>query len=488
MQILSPPAKSFWHFGRLFFFLVDLALFSVSVVIAFRLSPSVPDSWVLNAQHSASYFKVLLLPPCLALGLQLSDVQKLQAHFRKSETLVRIAFGSALGALGFVVLHALINFQLVGRYIILFSWSTGVILTFISRMLLFRLARMKPRTLLFWGTEADAQAFSEQLTRANLPIFLVGRYEKGQLFPAHGLRSIFESPIPLKVEVDFQTPLPPEHPFDSQVHIAVAKLSDMCLRLRVESIILAEPKELNVDEKRKLTQLISKGVKVRTLNDVFERELERVHVSSMNDAWLWDHDAAVNTAFFIAAKRLVDISLSLVASLIVFPFIPIVSFLIWIQDRGPVFYSQERTGLFGEQFRIYKFRTMRVNAETDGVQWAQQNDQRVTWIGRLLRKSRFDEVPQFFNILKGDMSFVGPRPEREELISEIEQELPYFRFRHLVKPGLSGWAQINYGYGANVDDARIKLSYDLYYLKHASLALDMLVILRTFGAMMKGAR
>ena len=131
---------------------------------------------------------------------------------------------------------------------------------------------------------------------------------------------------------------------------------------------------------------------------------------------------------------------------------------------------------------------MRVNAELKGAQWAQKNDQRVTRLGRWLRKSRFDEVPQFYNILKGDMSFVGPRPEREELSKQIEQESPYFRFRNLTKPGLSGWAQINYGYGANIDDARVKLSYDLYYLKHASLALDLLIVLRTFGAMMKGAR
>ena len=139
-------------------------------------------------------------------------------------------------------------------------------------------------------------------------------------------------------------------------------------------------------------------------------------------------------------------------------------------------------------FQIYKFRTMKINAEIQGAQWAQKNDQRITMLGKILRKTRLDEVPQFFNILRGEMSFVGPRPEREELVRQIEAELPNFRFRHLAKPGLSGWAQVNYGYGSDINDARIKLSYDLYYLKHASIALDLLVVLRTFGAMMRGAR
>jgi len=159
-----------------------------------------------------------------------------------------------------------------------------------------------------------------------------------------------------------------------------------------------------------------------------------------------------------------------------------------LQDRGAVIYSQIRVGLYNEPFRIFKFRTMRVDAERDGAQWAKQNDDRTTAIGRFMRKTRIDEVPQFWNILKGDMSFIGPRPERPNFVDMIEHDVPFYRYRHLIKPGLSGWAQINYPYGASIDDAREKLSFDLYYLKYASVTLDMLIVLRTVGAMVKGAR
>ena len=131
---------------------------------------------------------------------------------------------------------------------------------------------------------------------------------------------------------------------------------------------------------------------------------------------------------------------------------------------------------------------MIVNAEDNGAQWASQNDTRVTWLGRMLRKTRIDELPQLWNIIKGEMSFIGPRPERPEFVIQIEEKSPFYRYRHLMKPGLSGWAQINYRYGASLDDANIKLSYDLFYLKNASVALDLLIIFRTLGAVMRGAR
>lgn len=491
MKILNPPQRSFWHFSRLIFFLIDLTLFFFCVLLAFRLSPSNPYEWSIKAEESPLYLQAIFLPLCLALGLQLSNVQKLQAKFRRVETIIRIIWGSGFGVLAFIVIHALIHYQLVGRYIIFISWCLGIMCTFTVRILLWRLAQMKPRTILFWGSDTVAHECVQTLNTVNLPIYLVGRYDQKKLFPAQGLRSLFESEIPTKVSIRLQelsTPIPDIPLFDEGLPANISDLPKLCTRLNVESLILSTPSLLSEVEKRELTQLALQGIRIHTLNYFYEQEFERVHVKSMSNSWLWNHVGASTSPYYAALKRSLDVILSLIALIILLPLFPILSILIWRQDRGPVFYSQERIGLYGIPFRIYKFRTMRVNAESQGAQWAQKNDQRATSLGKWLRKSRLDEVPQFYNILKGDMSFVGPRPEREELAQKIETELPYFRFRNLVKPGLSGWAQVNYGYGADINDARIKLSYDLYYLKYASIALDLLVILRTFGAMMKGAR
>jgi lipopolysaccharide/colanic/teichoic acid biosynthesis glycosyltransferase len=162
--------------------------------------------------------------------------------------------------------------------------------------------------------------------------------------------------------------------------------------------------------------------------------------------------------------------------------------LVKLTSRGPIFYSQIRVGRFGVPFHIYKFRTMQADAEKNGAQWAKTNDARVTRLGKILRKTRLDETPQFFNILLGQMSFVGPRPERPEFEAQLEKELPFYTVRHLVRPGLTGWAQINYRYAASALDAKRKLQFDLYYVRHHSLALDLFIILRTIIVIGKGAR
>jgi lipopolysaccharide/colanic/teichoic acid biosynthesis glycosyltransferase len=159
-----------------------------------------------------------------------------------------------------------------------------------------------------------------------------------------------------------------------------------------------------------------------------------------------------------------------------------------LQDRGPVLYAQRRVGQGGRPFTLYKFRTMAVDAEAHGCVWARQDDPRVTPLGRWLRQTRMDELPQLWNILCGDMSMVGPRPERPDFVEPLSRLIPFYQERHLVKPGLTGWAQISYRYGASVSDARRKLQYDLYYIKHMSVELDLIILLRTFGTLLLGTR
>jgi exopolysaccharide biosynthesis polyprenyl glycosylphosphotransferase len=181
-------------------------------------------------------------------------------------------------------------------------------------------------------------------------------------------------------------------------------------------------------------------------------------------------------------KRLSDVVLALVILVLSAPVALAAALLIGLAGDGPVFYSQTRVGRYGRPFRILKFRSMRVDAEQGRAQWAREDDPRQTSVGRILRRTRMDELPQIVNVLLGDMSFVGPRPERPEFVERLEPLIPFYAWRHLVRPGLTGWAQINCPYGASVDDARRKLEYDLYYIRHSSPAMDLAIVLRTVTA------
>jgi sugar transferase (PEP-CTERM system associated) len=184
-------------------------------------------------------------------------------------------------------------------------------------------------------------------------------------------------------------------------------------------------------------------------------------------------------------KRLFDFSFASVGALIASPVMIITAIAVKLDSPGPVFYKQSRVGLNGREFKVIKFRSMRTDAEADGPQWAKENDPRITHVGRIIRKTRIDELPQFFNVLSGDMSFVGPRPERRYFIDQLQQVIPFYEMRLYSKPGITGWAQINYPYGDCVEDAKEKMKYDLYYLKYRSLWLDIAIIFQTIKVALK---
>ena len=178
-------------------------------------------------------------------------------------------------------------------------------------------------------------------------------------------------------------------------------------------------------------------------------------------------------------KRVGDISLSSFILIITMPFSFLISISIWLEDKGPIFYSQNRVGLNGRIFKIYKFRSMIINAENNGVQWASKNDPRTTLVGQFLRKTRYDEIPQLFSVLKGEMSLIGPRPERPEIEKTLKNNIKFYNLKYLAKPGLSGWAQVNYPYGSSIEDSKNKLSFDLFYIKNKSIFLDFLILIKT---------
>ena len=183
--------------------------------------------------------------------------------------------------------------------------------------------------------------------------------------------------------------------------------------------------------------------------------------------------------------RVVDIVVSASALVVLFPLLLIVGLVVRLDSRGPVIYRQERLGFRGKPFTLLKFRSMRTDAEAAGPVWASQRDPRVTRVGRFIRATRLDELPQLWNVLKGDMALIGPRPERSHFVETLAAEIPHFRARMLVKPGLTGWAQVNFRYGASIDDARVKLSYDLYYVKHRNLRMNVRIVLGTAKVMLR---
>jgi lipopolysaccharide/colanic/teichoic acid biosynthesis glycosyltransferase len=189
--------------------------------------------------------------------------------------------------------------------------------------------------------------------------------------------------------------------------------------------------------------------------------------------------------FDLIGRRVLDIGCGLIIAAIFIIVFPFVAIAIKLDSPGAIFYKQERVGLKGAKFTIYKLRSMVQNAERNGAQWATKGDARITKVGNFIRKTRLDELPQVINVLKGEMSMVGPRPERQQFIDKLEHQIPNFNKRLAVKPGLTGWAQVNYGYGSTVEDAKIKLGYDLYYCKHQSLALNFQILLRTFAVVLK---
>jgi len=265
-------------------------------------------------------------------------------------------------------------------------------------------------------------------------------------------------------------------------------LKEHCLALQIDEVVTCIGGKISDDAMRDLMECLSLGVRVSDFANFVERNFFQVPVETIRGEWFLQADLELTHPFYSAVKRGIDVAAALTGLFLAGPALLLAAMLIKLESRGSVLYSQTRTGLHDQPFKMWKLRSMRVDAEKDGPRWARGKDNRVTRVGALLRRTRLDEAPQFWNILRGEMSLVGPRPERPEFVERLAREIPFYNQRHLVKPGLTGWAQINYPYGASTEDALYKLKYDLYYIKHSSPGLDLQIILRTLGAMMKGAR
>lgn len=254
-----------------------------------------------------------------------------------------------------------------------------------------------------------------------------------------------------------------------------------------EIIVAVRERRGGVLPLRELLDCKMRGVKVFDLSSFYERARGQVRIDSLRASWLIYGEGFRQGVMRTVVKRFFDLLASGVLLVLALPVMLLTAIAIVLEDRGPVFYRQIRVGQNGRQFKVTKFRSMRTDAEKDGKpKWASANDDRTTRIGRLIRKLRIDELPQLFNVLIGDMSLVGPRPERPYFVDQLTAEIPFYAVRHCVKPGVTGWAQVRYQYGASIDDAVQKLQYDLYYVKNHTLLLDLVVLAETVRVVLTG--
>ena len=266
-----------------------------------------------------------------------------------------------------------------------------------------------------------------------------------------------------------------------------AHLTGIAREKGVHRVIVAMPDRRGTLPVEELLDLRLTGVRVEEATSWLEKITGKIEVEQLYPSWLIFADGFRFSAFFRLMRRLLNFSVAFIGLILALPLLPFVMLAVKLSSPGPVLYRQQRVGRRGKIFHCYKFRTMRQDAEADtGATWATDDDPRITKVGKFLRSVRLDEIPQLWCVLKGDMHFVGPRPERPEFVEWLSKEIPYYGVRHMVRPGITGWAQVQYKYGNTLEDAREKLQYDLFYIKNASLGLDLLIMFQTIKIVLLG--
>lgn len=349
------------------------------------------------------------------------------------------------------------------------TWVVLVVMLATSVLLLYQVlgAALLPRTLpraraLIYGTGSRAQAVAKAMKRAGSHTELVGFYA---------------SPNETEHLVSQWSTLAPQQ-----------SLLDLVAQKGVDEIVVALTERRGGSmPMRELLDCKLSGIRVRDAATFFEHNTGQIRLDAMSAGWLIFGEGFDQGVWRSGTKRVFDTLSAAVLILITAPVMVVTALLIKLESPGPVFYRQERVGQGGAVFDVVKFRSMRTDAEKDGVpRWATAGDSRVTRVGRVIRKLRVDELPQLFGVLAGDMSMVGPRPERPYFVDQLIQEIPFYAVRHSVKPGVTGWAQVSYQYGATKEDTVQKLQYDLYYVKNHSLFLDLVILFQTVGVVLTG--
>ncbi|GFO66570.1 glycosyl transferase [Geomonas limicola] len=442
-----------------------LALVALLCALVLRFgSLTFPEEWGVDGQ-----FKVLFIFIAVTLfSSYLMEVYSLPRATRKREIFATCLQAGGAAFFLLAVVYYLDPSVMLGRGIIFISLGLFIVLQFAWHALPFSGVHRAPfaQRVLILGTGDLA-------------------CQLGGLLSAHA--SSFE--LAGYLDCDASKPQETVHQsdlFDSQVICKDSELLDIVQAYRASMIVVALTERRGVLPLQEMMRCKLAGIEVVDAPTFYEIVQGKLMLEQMTPSWIIFSTGFHRTALVNIYKRCFDVLLSLVGLLLTIPFFPLIALVIKLDSPGPLFFNQVRVGNNEKPFLLYKFRSMRQDAEKNGAVWAQKNDNRVTRVGRFLRNSRIDELPQLWNVLRGDMSFIGPRPERPEFVEDLKRDIYYYSKRHTIKPGLTGWAQVRYPYGATVEDAIEKLRYDLYYIKNLSFLLDTQIMFETVKVVLFG--
>jgi sugar transferase (PEP-CTERM system associated) len=427
---------------------------------AFRIYTELPDFAV----------QALTVMLCLQVCFYYNELYDTNEVWHPAEHLIRLgqAMGAACLLLGF--LYFLMPALVIGRGVLLIALGLAAASVTFARVFINYAWRntVAPENVLIFGTGKLASDVAREISRRDdLNIQVIGF-----------------------IETDRESAPPPTDLCGRPILGKVDRLEEIVEAHPIGRIIVALHDLRGALPVRELLRLRTRGIRVEEAYSTLAALTGRIALENFRPSWLIFSGGFRRTPFTVFFKRVIDLSLSLVGGILSIPLVTLAAVAVWLDDGGPIFYRQRRVGLNGSTFVLIKMRTMRVDAETDGAQWAALNDPRITRVGRYLRRYRIDELPQLLNVLRGEMGFAGPRPERPEFVESLRRKIPYYDERHTVRPGITGWAQVNYPYGATVDDAFRKLEYDLFYLKHMSVIFDCAIVFETVRIVLfgRGAR
>jgi len=443
-----------------------LTVFGCEILLIFGSVAVAARAHGADASAALDLWKIALVTGLCQICFYYNDLYDLTIVHSSRELLIRLLQAAGAASIIIALLYLLVPSLNIGNGIFVSSLVIFLIAIVAWRLLFNRLAytsNLEERVLIV-GSGATARTLARQIQGQHDFGYRVVGYVNDELDG----QAMFPGTLGAAAEL-------PRIVREHDVDRIVVALSDRRGRLPIAELLDA-----------KLS-----GVKVEDATTTYERLTGKILIDDLKPSWLIFSDGFVISRWTRFQKRAIDLALASVGFVLAAPLTLLTALAVYLDSDGPILYCQERVGEGGRRFTVYKFRSMRVDAESSGTPvWATDQDERVTRVGRFIRMTRLDELPQLWNVLSGDMSFVGPRPERPYFVEQLSREIPFYQQRHAVKPGVTGWAQVKYQYGSSVEDAMEKLRYDLYYIKHVSTALDLSIVFDTVKVILfgKGAK